>query len=201
MKTIIFGKNIEEIYEVVPNYTEVKQGDGTFKKVFQEKPVLKKKFNEISPIPIVTYDGEFEKNMEPNSGLFTYPFSNNIGKINISETEAVNLEKVIFRADIQERHVFTDKVMNKEEFGREDAEQHYAYLMSEFNSQMIESNDRLKAYCNVNKLNPEETDVTELWKVVFGDVPYMINDGKITEKICKVYITSGSTTLALKHED
>lgn len=199
MKTIIFGKNIEEIYEVVPNYTEVKQGDGTFKKVFQEKPVLKKKFNEISPIPIVTYDGEFETNRGSGSAAFFYPAY--VGSININEAEVVNVEKVIFRADIQERHVFTDKVMNKEVFNKEEAEQEHAALMREFNSQMIESNDRLKAYCNVNKLNPEETDVTELWKVVFGDVPYIINDGKITEKIYGFYIASGSTTLTLNHED
>ena len=199
MKTIIFGKNIEEIYEVVPNYTEVKQGDRTFKKVFQEKPVLEKKFNEISPIPIVTYDGEFETNRGSGSATFFYPVY--VGSININEAEVVNVEKVIFRADIQERHVFTGKVMNKEVFNKEEAEQEYAALMREFNSQMIESNDRLKAYCNVNKLNPEETDVTELWKIVFGDVPYIINNGKITEKIYGFYIASGSTTLTLKHED
>ena len=199
MKTVIFGKNIEEFYDVIPNYTEVEQGDRTFKTVFQEKPKLKKEFNEESPIPIVTYDGEFETNRESRSA--GYYLLTAVDSININETETVNVEKIVFRADIQERHVFTDKVMNKEVFNKEEAEQEYAALMREFNSQMIESNDRLKAYCNVNKLNPEETDVTELWKVVFGDVPYMINDGKITEKICKVYITSGSTTLALKHED
>lgn len=200
MKTVIFGKNIEEFYDVIPNYT-VEQDDRTFKKVFQEKPNLKKEFNEESPIPIVTYDGEFDTNREPNGGFLFHPFSNYIGKININETEAVNVEKVIFRADIQERHVFTDKVMNKEVFGKEEAEQEYAALMREFNSQMIESNDRLKAYCNVNKLNPEETDVTELWKVVFGDTPYMINDGKITELKSSVSIAAGFTTLTLNRKD
>jgi len=200
LKTVIFGKNIEEFYDVIPNYT-VEQDDRTFKKVFQEKPNLKKEFNEESPIPIVTYDGEFDTNREPNGGFLFHPFSNYIGKININETEAVNVEKVIFRADIQERHVFTDKVMNKEVFGKEEAEQEYAALMREFNSQMIESNDRLKAYCNVNKLNPEETDVTELWKVVFGDTPYMINDGKITELKSSVSIAAGFTTLTLNRKD
>ena len=91
--------------------------------------------------------------------------------------------------------------MNKEVFGKEEAEQEYAALMREFNSQMIESNDRLKAYCNVNKLNPEETDVTELWKVVFGDTPYMINDGKITELKSSVSIAAGFTTLTLNRKD
>lgn len=200
MKTIIFGKNIEEIYDIIPNYTAVEQEDRTFKKAFQEKPVLKKKFNEVSPIPIVTYDGEFETNRESSYAAF-YRLTA-VDSININETEAVNVERVIFRADIQERHVFTDKVMNKEVFNKEEAEQEHAELMREFNSQMIESNDRLKAYCNVNKLNPEETDVDELWKVVFGDVPYTINDGKITElKMCSSYITSGLVTLSPKNED
>ena len=201
MKTVIFGKNIEEFYDVIPNYT-VEQDDRTFKKVFQEKPNLKKEFNEESPIPIVTYDGEFDTNREPNGGFLFHPFSNYIGKININETEAVNVEKVIFRADIQERHVFTDKVMNKEVFGKEEAEQEYAALMREFNSQMIESNDRLKAYCNVNKLNPEETDVAELWKVVFENVPYTISNGKIIElKTSSVFISSSNPTLIIGHED
>ena len=62
-----------------------------------------------------------------------------------------------------------------------------------FNKMMIESNNRLMAYCDLHKLSYEDTDCIELFKLVFPDDEYMIENGvmKVSEKL-KINSDSGS---------
>ena len=57
-----------------------------------------------------------------------------------------------------------------------------------FNKEMIESDEKLKSYCNVHKLNPEETDCIELYKLVYSTDSYCIFNGKFV-------VTNGTSTI------
>lgn len=57
---------------------------------------------------------------------------------------------------------------------------------------MIESNQKLKSYCDVHKLNPEDTDVISLFEVVYGHNVYRIEDGAIKEDLLTVHTTAKS---------
>lgn len=62
--------------------------------------------------------------------------------------------------------------------------------IKEFNKMMIESNDKLKAYCDLHKLSYEDTDCIELFKLVFPDKLYIIRDGKM--KVDKLIHTAST---------
>ena len=122
---------------------------------------------------ILSYDGEPRYNNDFD------PWSSHIHKMCISETDIVCAEREVFRADLNEVHVYTDRIMTEIEMYKEEAEREYAELVALFNKQMIESNDKMKAYCDLHKLNYEETDCTELFKLVYPDESWEIKDGKM----------------------
>lgn len=91
-------------------------------------------------------------------------------KINLSETEEVCVENKIYRADLHAYMVHTDKVIEeKDDEYNKYTERNYKDAMREYNAQMIEADEKLKAYCAVHKLDPAETDCDELKKVVYGE--------------------------------
>lgn len=90
--------------------------------------------------------------------------------INFSETEEGVVEEKIYRADLHAYMVHTDKVIEeKEDEYNKYTERNYKDLMCEYNAQMIEADEKLKAYCAVHKLDPAETDCDELKRVVYGE--------------------------------
>ena len=90
--------------------------------------------------------------------------------INLSETEEAVVEEKIYRADLHAYMVHTDKVIEeKEDEYNKYTKRNYKDLMCEYNAQMIEADEKLKAYCAVHKLEPKETDYDELKKVVYGE--------------------------------
>ena len=173
MRTVVLGKNIEHFYEIDSKRQDIKRSDGTYDTVFTDKPVLTTHNKIIDWEEILSYDGEPRYNNDFD------PWSSHIHKMCISETDIVCAEREVFRADLNEVHVYTDRIMTEIEMYKEEAEREYAELVALFNKQMIESNDKMKAYCDLHKLNYEETDCTELFKLVYPDESWEIKDGKM----------------------
>ena len=177
MTTRVFGKKIENVYDVIYNTKQVEDNDGNMKTVYTAKPQINKvrKVKEWSEL--CSYEGEPRYN-SGSSIVFGYH------DINISENEAVAIEEEIFRADLNEMHLHTNKVVEEKDINKEDALSILEAQIKAFNKMMIESNNKLMSYCNLHKLSYEDTDCIELFKLVFPDDEYVIENGvmKVKEK-------------------
>ena len=177
MITRVFGKKIENVYDVIYNTKQVEDNDGNMKTVYTAKPQINKvrKVKEWSEL--CSYEGEPRYN-SGSSIVFGYH------DINISENEAVAIEEEIFRADLNEMHLHTNKVVEEKDINKEDALSILEAQIKAFNKMMIESNNKLMSYCNLHKLSYEDTDCIELFKLVFPDDEYVIENGvmKVKEK-------------------
>ena len=163
MRTVVFGKKIENWYRVDSKQQDIRRNDDMHELVFTGRPELLK---------------------ESNYAAWTIY----TGDLYITETEIVHAQEEIFRADLNEVHVRTDKVMSDIDWYKEESEKDYAELIKIFNKQMIESNDKMKSYCDLHKLNYEETDCIELFKMVYPDDSWEIKDGKM-QMVSKMTIT------------
>lgn len=194
MRTVILGKKIENVYEVNHNWKTIDDGNGGVKTVYTNKPTLVMTPHIKEWVEICSYDGEPRYNS--NKG---YIFSALAGtyQMNISEDETVSVGKEIFRADLNEMHLETDKVLEEVDINKEASEEILSEQIRAFNSMMITSNEKLKAYCDVHNLAYEDTDVIELFKIVFPDEKYEIVDGimKIKKKGVEIYVSSARDTL------
>lgn len=171
MKTVVKEKVVSINYELNENY--VLDGE---KKVFTKKPAIVEKKEVIGYQDICAFEGDFRYNSTFYSWI---NFSiDRRQTLNISEDKEVKVEKEIFRADLNELHLITTEEViacsNKEQ-----VEEWLDELIKEFNKQMIESDEKLLVYCKLHKLNVEETDVDELFKLVYPNKTYSIKDGKI----------------------
>ena len=186
MITRVFGKKIENVYDVICNTKQVEDNDGNMKTVYTAKPQINKvrKVKEWSEL--CSYEGE----PRYNSG---YSIVFGYHDINISENETVKIEDEIFRADLNEMHLHTNKIVEERDINKEDALSILDGQIKAFNKMMIESNNRLMAYCDLHKLSYEDTDCIELFKLVFPDDEYVIENGvmKVKEKL-KITSDSGS---------
>lgn len=176
MITRVFGKKIENVYDVIYNTKQVEDNDGKVKTVYTEKPQINKTRKVREWSELCSYEGEPRYN---NSG---YSIVLGCNYINISENETVKIEDEIFRADLNEMHLHTDKIIEEKEVNKEDALSILDGKIKAFNKMMIESNDRLRAYCDLHKLSYEDTDCIELFKLVFPDDKYVIEDGMMKAK-------------------
>ena len=186
MKTIVFGKNVKNYYNIETNQKEITK-DGKTKLVFTGKPNIIKTPETKEYIELCSFKGEPRYNSSSRIwGLF--------GKnsINISAKESVGVEEEIFRADLNELHMITDKIIEEDNSGKTEAENEYLILIGAFNEQMIESNDKLSTYCKIHNLNPKVTDCFELFKIVFPDKKYEISDGIMKIKEIKNVCTTTS---------
>ncbi len=189
MRTVILGKKIENVYEVNHNWKTIDDGNGGIKTVYTGKPTLVMTPHIKEWSEICSYDGEPRYNS--NKG-YVFAIGGNY-QINISEDETINIGKEIFRADLNEVHLETDKVLEEVDINKGESEEILAEQIRTFNSMMITSNDKLKTYCDVHNLAYEDTDVIELFKIVFPDEKYEIVDGviKVQEVKCpEIRITS-----------
>lgn len=193
MKTKVFGKKIVNFYEIKPNQKFIQDENGCDKQVFTAKPTITKVQNLDEWVELHSFDGEPRYN---NYGTnISWIGGYNYKQINLSEDETVKIEEEIFRADLNELHLHTDKIVEENDYEKEYAESGYKTLIGEFNTQMIESNDKLKAYCEVHKLNPEETDCIELFNIVFPNQNYVIQDGVMkVQDICTFYYDCSNDT-------
>ena len=162
MKSIVKGQIVKETYSVVDNLTTITV-DGEEKQVFVAKPRIDKQTEIAEWRDILTLDGEIRYNKSPDVGWFEAVHN----RFNISEEETVCEIKKIFRADLNENHYFTDKVVETRTVNKEESELRLRILMADFNEQMIESNEQMSAYCKLHKLDPRDTDCEELFKIVY----------------------------------
>lgn len=176
MITRVFGKKIENVYDVDHKWMQIKDENGDVKTVYIDKPTITKIKKVKEWCELCSYKGEPRYNSE------TVLFFGSYKKINISEDEEVSITKEIFRADINETHLHTDKVVEITDVNKEDALSILDGQIKSFNKMMIESNDTLKAYCDLHKLSYEDTDCIELFKVVFPNEEYEIVDGVMRVK-------------------
>ena len=187
MKTRVFGKKIENIYDVIHNWKQIEDNDGEIKTVYTDKPSINKirKVKEWSEL--CSYEGEPRYNSQRSSWLgtdFGASLFGSFNQINISENETVVIEEEIFRADLNEMHLHTNKIVEEKDVNKDDALSILEAQIKAFNKMMIESNNRLMTYCDLHKLSYEDTDCIELFKLVFPDDEYVIEDGvmKVKEK-------------------
>ncbi len=201
MKTKVFGKKIENNYIIEPNQKFIQDENRCDKLVFTAKPTLRKEQRLVEWVELHSFDGEPRYN---NYGTnISWIGDYNYNRINLSEDEEVGIEKEIFRADLNELHLYTNKIVEEIDCDKEYQEAGYRTLIGEFNIQMIESNDKLKSYCEVHKLNPEETDCIELFNIVFPNKDCEIEDGVMRERnpntcsyYCGVMNSDAYSTLA-----
>lgn len=177
MTTIIKGKNITNFYSVKANKTTKVVNDNEPKTIYTARPELVKEAK-VEWEEICNFEGNLHYNDRP--GLFL------VGSryINISEDEEVRIEKDIFRADLNEKHVFTNKVINEMDDyeSKLSSEMIFNNELAGFNAAMINSNDAMLTYCKLHKLFPEDTDCIELFKLVYPGETYEIVDGVMKKK-------------------
>ena len=197
MKTRVFGKKIENVYEVDHKWKQIEDNDGEMKTVYTSKPEINRIRKVKEWFELCSYEGEPRYNSHTGWALYN--------NINISENETVAIEEEIFRADLNEMHLHTNKVVEEKDINKEDALSILEAQIKAFNKMMIESNNKLMSYCDLHKLSYEDTDCIELFKLVFPDDEYVIEDGvmKVKEKdkleftISPLYTTTFSNYTSL----
>ena len=178
LKTIVLGKHIEKRYQVNNKQKMITDKNGESIVVFTGKPELNVSTTVVRNSKICAFKGQPQYNQH-NNAFYGWMTSNNY--LYISEDQQVTAERVIFRADLNEYHIYTDHVLSTTEIDRQQAEKDCERLIREFNHSMICSDNKLKTYCDVHNLNYEETDCLELFKIVYNHSSYEIQDGKLSE--------------------
>lgn len=175
MKHRVFGKITEDKYEVVNCKKSVRE-NGVINEVFTGKPYLRKNTEVVETPEILTFESQ-------NYDASCYGTLFSTVRFNISEKESVHVRDVVFRADLAEMHMFTDKIVEERPGNKEEAEAALDKLVKEFNKTMIKSNDKLRAYCDIHHLSYANTDCIELFKLVYPGREWRIIDGKLFEVI------------------
>lgn len=161
MRTVIKGKSVVHSHVLCIKQKEVFE-NGENKMVYVEKPFVK-------------IEDEFRY-----TDMYVFnEVIDNTTELFLDENKRVPITKRIFRADLGEYHYLTNHVVDEDDIGKQDAEFELKKHIKAFNKMMIESNKRLKAYCEIHKLNAEDTDVLELWRIVYPENDYNITDGKM----------------------
>ena len=165
MKTKVMGQRIKRNYK----FNVGLDNNGKLK----YKPYIIELCPDIQWEEICSYEGEPQLSEEC---VFCK------GKINISEEETVVVTKQIFRADIADYYQYTDKVLEDDEGNKAECEEALAMYMKQYNKEMIENNPEAKSYCDLHKLNYEETDYDELMNYIKPNKADEINIGYLGEK-------------------
>ena len=181
MRTVVLGKIIENHYSV-----DLKQKttdkDGKIKTVYTDKPVVNKTTEIKDWKEICSFKGE----PRYNKGHKELSFLNTI---NISVDDYVSIIKEVFRADLNELHLFTDKVIEEIDIDKFEADELLVKHIKDFNKTMIESNDVMRDYCDLHCLSYETSDCIKVFNLVFPDKIYEIVDGVMKAKETK-YLSS-----------
>lgn len=182
MRTVILGKKIENLYGVNNKQKTIDDGNGLPKAIYTAKPTLNKVSMIKEWVEICSYDGEPRYNSERGDTFFAF---NSKRRMNISESEDVAICQEVFRADLNEMHLRTDKVVEEIDIDKWEADANLSEQIVAFNEAMITSNEKLKSYCDVHKLSYGYTDAIELFNIVFPDEEYEIVDGVMKVKKTK----------------
>lgn len=165
MITRVMGRATETYWRVEPHTHIVGAGNDATRYVFDAKPEIVKDIIELDPVEICQYEGI--PCASSSVYIIGYPYKS-YKRINIGDEE-VNVQKEAFYADLSEWKQFVDKVVSNVDYYKEEVELDYADLIAQYNEQMIKADEKLQAYCDLHHLNPGNTDVDELRKIVYGD--------------------------------
>lgn len=128
--------------------------------------------NQLVYKPRLSWECKFEykniKNLPELNEIppFNYEYGCGYTSININEETSVIVTNGIFRADLGVYYIRTDYILDEREENKEKAERELKLLVAEWNEQEINKNEKLKAYCELHKLEPSETDVEELCELL-----------------------------------
>ena len=176
MRSVVFGKIVHHNYSVDYHQKDILDKDGCLKTVYTSKPELIIKDEVAFYKEILSFDGQPYYNKR-KLGIYKY-----YEEININENETVMVIEEVFRADLNEIHIYTSKVLEEVDVDKEHAEYIYTDNIKMFNEQMINSNKQMLAYCKLHHLEPADTDCIELFNVVYPDKSYEIVDGEMKVK-------------------
>lgn len=165
IKVEVYGKHTTYTHKVNPCQEEIKI-DGGEKLVFFAKPRI-----DIDS----RYDYEKISEFEVDSGFVNTTYNTKM----FFEDEEVSLLKKKLRLDTGVLEMYISKVLSETDENKETAETELEICIFDFNEEMIKSNEKLDAYCKVHLLNPRDTDVLELWKIVYPENDYNIMDGNM----------------------
>jgi hypothetical protein len=174
MHTVILGKMIKNIYNVNFNWDAQN-------KYYTDKPTIEKNTIIRGWKEICRYEGEPRYNSKTATSDKWWDLTS-YHKLNISTKEEVVIEEEIFRADLNEMHLHTNKVIEAIDVSKEEAEGICYEQIKLFNEAMIKSNKIMKRYCNLHKLSYEDTDCIELFKFLFPHSEYIIEKGVLRAK-------------------
>lgn len=191
MITRVMGRATATYWKLEPHTSIAgKYGNGEFKYKFDAKPEIIKDVVELDPVEICQYEGR------PCVSSYKCVFAD--PKINIGDEE-VNVKKDIFYADLSEWKQFVDKVVSNVDYYKEEVELDYADLIAQYNEQMINEDERLKAYCDLHHLNPGDTDVDELRKIVYGNYITLTGNETMTATSETVIVGSPSVSCIISN--
>ena len=154
MITHVMGEKIKNTYEVK---AEKSARDGKHLR----RPKIEKVEEDIKYEEICSYEGAPQSAGIKNFAVFdinTY--------ISISENEKVAVSKEVFRADLGEWFQYVDKVLEEKDVNLTKCEKELKKELAAYNKQMIEDDEKAKAYCDIHKLDYAETDYDELRKII-----------------------------------
>ena len=196
MKTKVLGQIITNTYSIDNKRKEIKDSTGESKMIYEAKPELNKE-SKIEWTEICGFKGNPRYNSNPkNLAWSSFAFCK---AINISENEEVLINEEIFRADLNELHLRTNKILKEIDLNKEEMEIALNKEMKLFNKEMIEADEKLKSYCALHKLNPEETDCVELFKLVYSKDICWVTDGTLIGETYSMINTGIITTDAAKY--
>lgn len=174
MKTVVLGKKVKNIYEINKNQKQIIGDNGEPKTVYVGKPYIKVSKKVYDYVELCRFKGKPRYNKPHNSFSYNH-------RINISIDDTVLIEEEIFRADLNVLELYTDKVVETIDVNKEEAKSELEQEVKSFNKTMIESNEKLKSYCDIHKLSYEDTDCFELFKLVYPGHSYIITKGKLID--------------------
>ena len=154
MKTVVMGKKIKRNYEL--------KAETNDKGEFLYKPYVAKQSETIEWEEICSYEGKARGCR--SESFFTFDPHKHIY---LSEDEEVIVEKEIFRADLGNYIQYTNKILEEDEGNKASCEEILKTYIKEFNREKIENDSEAKAYCDLHKLNYEDTDYDELMKYIY----------------------------------
>ena len=175
MKTIVMGKKIKRDYEIKVEWDD----NGKLK----YKPFIKELAPDIQWEEICSYEGEARGCYKES--LFSFDPHK---YIYLSEDEKVVVEKEVFRADLGDYIQYTNKVLEEDEGNKADCEEDLKTYIKEFNKERIENDSKAKAYCDLHKLNYEDTDYDELIKYIDPNKGIYINEDILPYQVPKILI-------------
>ena len=188
MKSVVLGKVIENIYSVDPKTKQIKDEHGEEKVVYTAKPVLNKEEKLKEWKEILNFEGKPRYN---SYGTY-YSFVVVYGCLNISENEEVSITKEIFRADLNELHLYSNKVVDEFDTNKETSTYEYEAHIEQFNKMMNTSNKAMQDYCDLHGLDYRKADCEKVFSLVYPDKEYEIKNGKM---VCKSLITVASSNI------